>query len=107
MVKRLFLKICILMEIKINRAVPIWFTKILSEYDIYPVSFSKYGTEYKQYVMENLKRKDEFVCLNQFLQQQQTIQSVLASINVRNRNSSIAGTDNWYCIYVYVQERKI
>ena len=67
-----------LMEIKINKAVPIWFTKILSEYDIYPVSFSKYGTEYKQYIMENLKRKDEFVCLNQFLQQQQTIQSVLA-----------------------------
>ena len=66
------------MEIKINKAVPIWFTKILSEYDIYPVSFSKYGTEYKQYIMENLKRKDEFVCLNQFLQQQQTIQSVLA-----------------------------
>ena len=67
-----------LMEIKINKAVPIWFTKILSEYDIYPVSFSKYGTEYKQYIMENLKRKDEFVCLNQFLQQQQIIQSVLA-----------------------------
>ena len=66
-----------LMEIKINKAVPIWFTKILSEYDIYPVSFSKYGTEYKQYIMENLKRKDEFVCLNQFLQQQQTIQSML------------------------------
>jgi len=41
-----------LMEIKINRAVPLWFTRILSELEIYPVSFSKYGTEYKKYVME-------------------------------------------------------
>ena len=27
------------MEIKINRAVPLWFTRILSELEIYPVSF--------------------------------------------------------------------
>ena len=36
-----------LMEIKINRAVPLWFTRILSELEIYPVSFSKYGTDIK------------------------------------------------------------
>ncbi len=35
-----------LMEIKINGAVPMWFTKIISKLNIYPVSFSKYGTEY-------------------------------------------------------------
>lgn len=66
-----------LMEIKINRAVPLWFTKILSELNIYPVSFSKYGTEYKKYILEN--REGEQLCLNQFLQeQQQKIPSILA-----------------------------
>lgn len=35
-----------LMEIKINGAVPMWFTKIISKLNIYPASFSKYGTEY-------------------------------------------------------------
>ena len=75
-----------LMEVKISGAVPLWFTKIISGLNVYPVSFSKYSTEYKQYVltnytsfMENLKRKDEFVCLNQFLHQHQRIQSALAS----------------------------
>lgn len=35
-----------IMEAKIERAVPLWFAKLLSEYRIFPVSFSKYGTEY-------------------------------------------------------------
>lgn len=39
-----------IMEIKINQAMPLWMTRILSEYRIYPASFSKYGTEYRQYV---------------------------------------------------------
>lgn len=38
-----------LMEIKIMGAVPVWFTEILSELEIYPTSFSKYGTYYKQF----------------------------------------------------------
>ena len=36
-----------LMESKIMGATPLWFTEILSEYKIYPVSFSKYGNIYK------------------------------------------------------------
>lgn len=68
-----------LMEIKINKAVPLWFTRILSELEIYPVSFSKYGTEYKNYILENYKKSEgEILCLNQCLQVQQRIQSVLA-----------------------------
>ena len=71
-----------LMEIKINRAVPMWFTKIISELKIYPVSFSKYGTEYKRYVArtksEEAKREGKTICLNQFLQAQQIIPSALA-----------------------------
>ena len=69
-----------LMEIKINSAVPIWFTRMLSELKIYPVSFSKYGTEYKKYVINNYNRRKEGenICLNQFLQLQQTMPSALA-----------------------------
>lgn len=37
-----------LMESKIMGATPLWFTKILSELSIYPVSFSKYGNIYKK-----------------------------------------------------------
>lgn len=37
-----------LMETKVMGATPIWFTKILSELSIYPISFSKYGNFYKK-----------------------------------------------------------
>lgn len=37
-----------LMESKVMGAVPLWFTEILSELSIYPVSFSKYGNIYKK-----------------------------------------------------------
>jgi hypothetical protein len=37
-----------LMEIKTSGSIPVWLCKLLSEYKIYPVSFSKYGTEYKR-----------------------------------------------------------
>jgi hypothetical protein len=37
-----------LMEIKTSRAIPIWLTRLLSEYKVYPQSFSKYGAEYQR-----------------------------------------------------------
>ena len=37
------------MESKIMGATPLWFAHILSELDIYPVSFSKYGNIYKSW----------------------------------------------------------
>ena len=37
-----------LLEIKIAKAMPIWLSDILTQLDIYPVSFSKYGTFYKK-----------------------------------------------------------
>jgi len=40
-----------IMEVKIDKAMPLWMTKILSEFEIYPVSFSKYGTEYTRYML--------------------------------------------------------
>ena len=72
----------ILMETKISGAIPVWFSKIISEFNIYPVSFSKYGTEYKNYVLANYNfaNKGEKLCLNQSFQQVvQSPQSVLAA----------------------------
>lgn len=39
-----------IMEIKIDHAMPMFMTELLSELQIYPASFSKYGTEYVRYV---------------------------------------------------------
>jgi hypothetical protein len=68
-----------LMEIKISGAVPMWFTKIISEFNIYPTSFSKYGTEYTKFIKSAFNknivetRKEKEVCLNQYLQPQRQI----------------------------------
>lgn len=37
-----------LMEIKTANCMPIWLPRLLSEYKVYPVSFSKYGRVYQQ-----------------------------------------------------------
>ena len=39
-----------LMEIKVPGAMPLWLVHILGQMEIYPVSFSKYGTAYQQSV---------------------------------------------------------
>ena len=41
----------ILMEIKIPGAAPLWLARLLSENGIFPISFSKYGTYYKEVVL--------------------------------------------------------
>ncbi|MCR5482435.1 MAG: polyphosphate polymerase domain-containing protein, partial [Clostridia bacterium] len=41
-----------LMEIKTAKAMPVWLTEMLAEEEIRRVSFSKYGTEYKNYLKE-------------------------------------------------------
>ena len=35
-----------IMEIKAVNAVPLWFAKLLSDFRLYPISFSKYGTRF-------------------------------------------------------------
>ncbi len=35
-----------LMEIKAGAAMPLWLTRLLSDFEIYPISFSKYGRIY-------------------------------------------------------------
>jgi hypothetical protein len=44
-----------LMEIKIPGICPLWLSRLLSEYKIYPTSFSKYGECYKKHILANNK----------------------------------------------------
>lgn len=48
-----------LMEIKTSLAKPLWLTKILAELDIKRTGFSKYGTEYKQYLNGETQKNDK------------------------------------------------
>lgn len=41
----------VLMEIKSAGAIPMWLCSVLSQNEIYPVSFSKYGTCYKDHII--------------------------------------------------------
>ncbi|NLL29609.1 MAG: polyphosphate polymerase domain-containing protein [Clostridiales bacterium] len=53
-----------LMEVKILGAIPVWFTKILSDLKIYNSHFSKYGNEYAKYTYNtfyNINRR-KYVC---------------------------------------------
>jgi len=43
-----------LMEIKMPGAIPLWLSSVLAEHMLYSTSFSKYGTEFKNYCRENL-----------------------------------------------------
>lgn len=49
----------VLMEIKVASAYPIWLSGILSELEIYPSSFSKYGTFYKEKLKGTQKPETE------------------------------------------------
>lgn len=51
-----------LMEIKIPGSMPLWMSRLLSELEIFPVSFSKYGTFYKEYMMGAKERKGGEEC---------------------------------------------
>ena len=43
----------ILMEVKIPGAAPVWLSHILSELNIFPISFSKYGKCYQKMMERN------------------------------------------------------
>lgn len=44
----------VLMEIKIPGAAPLWLAGLLSELALYPTSFSKYGTCYRDYILKEI-----------------------------------------------------
>lgn len=47
-----------LMEIKVSDALPFWLSRLLSELKIYPTSFSKYGTVYRELLKEGISFAD-------------------------------------------------
>mgnify|MGYP004522104373 CR=1 FL=1 len=46
-----------IMEVKTLDSLPIWFVEILSEFKIYPSSFSKYGNVYKKMLLKERGKK--------------------------------------------------
>ena len=64
-----------LMEIKAENSIPLWLSKLLSEYKVFSTSFSKYGTEYRNIIQENRKLKGERnICSKQYSSQPQIAQ---------------------------------
>lgn len=61
-----------LMEVKVEKNIPLWLSRLLSEYKIYKASFSKYGNEYKKMIMNSKNMKGEMDrCLTQYSAQYQ------------------------------------
>ena len=55
------------MEVKVEKNIPLWLARLLSEYKIYKTSFSKYGKEYENTLSKNIKMKGEMnECLTQY-----------------------------------------
>lgn len=57
-----------IMEIKAEKSFPVWITKLLSKYEIYSTSFSKYGVEYQKMLLNTNQNKiigiNEKACQN-------------------------------------------
>lgn len=51
-----------ILEIKIPGAMPLWLSAILDKLEIYPASFSKYGTYYKQQVLGSRQMEGVVCC---------------------------------------------
>ena len=51
-----------LMEIKIPECMPLWLSQILAELEIFPTSFSKYGTCYKEHIIYKKYLKGGDIC---------------------------------------------
>jgi SPX domain protein involved in polyphosphate accumulation len=48
------------MEVKAERAIPLWFTRLLSDNRLYPTSFSKYGTDYRLSIIGESIHNEDF-----------------------------------------------
>ena len=51
-----------IMEIKTNGAMPLWLSGALNELALYPKSFSKYGTIYKEELFQNMLLEEGGFC---------------------------------------------
>lgn len=47
----------LLMEVKIPGAMPAWMSRLFSEFGVYPVSYSKYGTYYMEYIVKEQRER--------------------------------------------------
>ena len=50
------------MEIKTVGSMPVWLSELLTELKIYGCSFSKYGTEYKNYIAAKRSGTERKIC---------------------------------------------
>ncbi len=67
-----------LMEVKAEKSIPLWLSKLLSEHKIFPTSFSKYGVEHKRMVLRHKQLKgDVNVCLRPYSTQRQLVPQYL------------------------------
>lgn len=67
-----------LMEVKAEKSIPLWLSKLLSEYKIISTSFSKYGEEYQRMLINNRNMKGEInLCSKQYSIQPQLTQQLL------------------------------
>lgn len=48
----------ILMEVKLPETAPLWLSHLLSEVGAYPISFSKYGTCYRDFIVKDILYKE-------------------------------------------------
>lgn len=60
----------VLMEVKAEKSIPIWLSKMLSEFKLYKTSFSKYGTEYKTMIATNIIETDSGKLPTQYINPQ-------------------------------------
>ena len=49
----------VLMEIKLPGVCPLWLSRLLSEIQAFPISFSKYGICYREHILENKRTEIE------------------------------------------------
>jgi hypothetical protein len=69
-----------LMEIKVERCIPLWLCRLLSEYRIYPVSFSKYGTEYTRMIAAGRKQTIPSGVSHSSVRMKPCVQTLLSAI---------------------------
>ena len=52
----------ILMEVKIPGAMPVWMSRLFSDMELFPVSYSKYGAYYKEYLHRGALAEGGRIC---------------------------------------------
>lgn len=60
--KRILGEEYILMEVKVDRSVPLWLARLMSQLKIRKQRFSKYGTEFSQYIKNKQEENENEFC---------------------------------------------